>query len=372
MKLKTGNHWLYVLAVVVLVIPLTARADAGTPLMWAGILHLVLGNLFIGIIEGVILANVFNLNIWLCILVMIPANYFSAWFGDLFLNAEISRVLPFELYTAWHWIWAMVVFTYLMTLVLEWPFVFFCFRKSPDRLKRSLWGNLLVQSASYILLFSWYAIASGTTLYTQTHVVAISDVNFSKRGLLYFISQTNGTVCVLDLSSSQTQKIASLGKVDSDDRLVMQASTNNPRHWDLLETSRKFVICSNLPVETAVYATNSYDRNTTIIRGTWMNCGEAPKLGNASTSDWKFRTGFWPIEGLRGTNEKTGESIYLALETPFVAWIARNATQLSDDSVVFQLGEDQICLFEPASKKLCLLARGQGPVVVLPIEGKSP
>jgi hypothetical protein len=81
-----------------------------------------------------------------------------------------------------------------------------------------------------------------------------------------------------------------------------------------------------------------------------------------------FRTGFWPIEGLRGKNEKTGETIYFSLETPFVSWIARSATQLPGDYVVFQLGDDQICLFETATKKIALLARGQGPVVVLPKE----
>jgi len=367
-----GKRWLHALGVVLLAIPLTARADAGTPLLWAGMLHLVFGNAIIGVFEGAILARVFKLKNSVCILTMIPANYFSAWFGGFFLNSQIGKSLPLNLYTAWHWIWIMVVFTYLMTLVLEWPFVFFCFRKSPDRLKRSLWGNLLVQSASYILLFGWYAMASGTTLYTQTHVVAVSDVNFPKQGLLYFISRTNGTVDVLDLSSRQTQKIAALGKVDDDERLFMQASANSPGHWNILETSRRTVICSNLPVETAVYATNDYNPNITEIRGTMFNFGNAPIIGNAMGSDWRFRTGFWPIEGLHGTNKKTGESIHLALETPFAYWIARSATQLPDDSIVFQLGNDQICLFEPATKKLCLLARGQGPVVLLPIEKKSP
>ena len=43
-------------------VPLTARADAGTPLMWAGMLHLVFGNAIIGIFEGLILAWLFKLS----------------------------------------------------------------------------------------------------------------------------------------------------------------------------------------------------------------------------------------------------------------------------------------------------------------------
>lgn len=71
-------------------IPLTVRADAGTPLMWAGMLHMVFGNAIIGIFEGLILAWIFKLRKGICVLVMIPANYFSAWIGGLYLNHEIS------------------------------------------------------------------------------------------------------------------------------------------------------------------------------------------------------------------------------------------------------------------------------------------
>ena len=35
-----------------LCVPITLSANAGTPLMWAGILHLILGNLMIGLLEG--------------------------------------------------------------------------------------------------------------------------------------------------------------------------------------------------------------------------------------------------------------------------------------------------------------------------------
>ena len=144
--------------------PVTARADAGTPLMWATALHLVIGNFFIGFFEGWLLSWIFKLRVWVCILAMIPANYFSAWVGGYFLNAAVTRSLPFTLYNAWPWIWTMVAFTYLMTLILEWPFIHFCFRKEPGRWRKSLRGNLLVNSLSYALLFGWYWMASGTSL----------------------------------------------------------------------------------------------------------------------------------------------------------------------------------------------------------------
>jgi hypothetical protein len=344
-------------------IPFTACADAGTPLMWAEMLHLAIGNLIIGIFEGLILAWIFKLRKGICVLAMIPANYFSAWVGGLFLNSKITTALPFDIYNAWRWIWVMVVFTYLMTLILEWPFVFFCFRKEPDRLKRSLRGNLLVNSLSYVLLFGWYWMASGTTLYTKMNVVQLSEIKFSDHGLVYFISETNG-VCTLNLNSHQVEKVYALSETNKDDRLFVQKSTFDANNWNILDSAKKTVISSNLQAMAAQNWRDTNDPNR--IEGTWFNFGEVPKLGTAGKSNWSFETGFWPIEGFSGENQKTGEKIYFSLETPFIAWIVRNATHLPGDYIVFQLGEDQICLFETATKKIALLAKGQGPVVVLP------
>jgi hypothetical protein len=63
-------------------------------------------------------------------------------------------------------------------------------------------------------------------------------------------------------------------------------------------------------------------------------------------------------------HEKTGERIRLALETPFIIRVISDLSILPDDEVVFQLGDDQICLFARKSKKLGLLTRGRSPIAV--------
>ena len=359
--------WVSAVIALLICIPFTARANAGTPLMWAGMLHMVFGNAIIGIFEGTILSRVFKLKSGACVLVMICANYFSAWGGELFLNYQITKLLPFNLYNAWHWIWTMVIVTFIITLILEWPFVFFCFRKEQHRLKESMRGNLLINSLSYVLLFSWYFLASGTTLFTKTNIVQPSEITFPKEGIVYFISETNG-VCRFDFNSRQTEKVYPL-KAEKNDRLFVKASAFNTNNWDILDSAKKILVCSNLQVTATPCSRDTNDPNR--IEGTWFNFGTAPKLGIAEKSNWKFRTGFWAIEGVRGANTNSGESIHFSLETPFVSWNARNATQLPENYVVFQLGDNQICLFETATKKIALLARGQGPVAVLPKENPT-
>ena len=69
-----------------------------------------------------------------------------------------------DLTHGWQWFWIMVGVTYGLTLMLEWPFVAWGIRGAQGRLERSVQASLLVQSSSYILLFGWYWMASGTSL----------------------------------------------------------------------------------------------------------------------------------------------------------------------------------------------------------------
>jgi hypothetical protein len=55
--------------------------------------------------------------------------------------------------------------------------------------------------------------------------------------------------------------------------------------------------------------------------------------------------------------------VHFALEMPLARWPVRNAAHLASDYLVFQLGEDQICLMHPPSRRIALIARGKGPVV---------
>ena len=52
-------------------------------------LHLVFGNAFIGIGEGLLLAWLFSVPTGKSVAVMILANYASAWLGGLFIRGAL-------------------------------------------------------------------------------------------------------------------------------------------------------------------------------------------------------------------------------------------------------------------------------------------
>jgi hypothetical protein len=365
---RRKGAWLPMLCLGIFCIPSTVLADAGTPLMWAGMFHLAIGNALIGLFEGALLVRFFSLRKGRTIGLLIAANYFSAWVGGWFVCGPVVRMLNLDLNNAWRWFWVLVVVTYVMTLVLEWPFVALSFRGTKDWVKRSIKGNLLVQTASYLLIFGWYWMASQTSLFTQMHVVSPDDIHPPPSVLVYFISDQNGDIYVRNLSSMETHKEFDLKSTNENDRLFVQRTESNC--WDLAALGEG--ADDRNPRVTQVrrcFATEAVSDGRTNYngseRGSWGNFGKVPQLGEAGTNRWEFWAGFWPGEGLRGEDKETGAKAQLSFETPFAQWTVRNATQLPNDEVIFQLGEDQICIFDPNSKKVALLEHGRGPIVGL-------
>jgi hypothetical protein len=301
---------------------------------------------------------------------MILANYASAWMGALFISGSMVRALPMDLNNGWMWFWIMVALTYCMTLVLEWPFVAWCFRGTQGWLRRSLGASLVVQSASYVLLFAWYWSASGTSLYTRMEVVPPADLALPGSVLVYYIDSADGAVHRRNLVGPGEQKVFDLHSTSDNDRLFVEPSTADPGRWDLmarLETRDRHnpslvVVQSNLEVEAASAPTGG---ESDLPDGTWFNFGEVQKLSRATASQWEFWAGFWPVEGLEASNTATGERVEFSYETPFGAWTVRNAVHLPSDKVLFQLGDDQICAFDPVTRRVALLWRGRGPVAVM-------
>src|SRR5262245_548328 len=103
------RYSIFLLAIIgLLSFPSNASANAGTPLMWAGALHLTIGNFFIGILEGLLLGWIFRVPKTRAVRVMIGANYLSAWLGWAVIDGAIVRSLEMDLGNAWSWYWIMV------------------------------------------------------------------------------------------------------------------------------------------------------------------------------------------------------------------------------------------------------------------------
>jgi hypothetical protein len=304
------------------------------------------------------------------ILILIAANYASAWAGGFLVAGYLPSLVDITIQNIQSWFLAFVVVAFVVTLLIEFVFFWFALGSPEHRLRRTVTATLTVNGISYILLFGWYWIASGTSMLTQLEVVSVDKMKLPEPYALYYLSKGGDQIIRIDPTKPNSK--ATVSKVTAphrNDRLF--ARPRKDSGFDLfvyldsedrgaeMESRILEDFSEQAPVEWRIAEGHSEK-----AEGSWFNFGPVPTIGPAS--NWAFHTGFWPVEGISGKNEKTGKNVHYSLELPFAAWPVRNATQIAGDYVVAQLGDDQICLMNLESGTIALVARGKGPIVAKP------
>ncbi|MCL4215506.1 MAG: hypothetical protein KJ052_00650 [Candidatus Hydrogenedentes bacterium] len=192
---------------------------------------------------------------------------------------------------------------------------------------------------------------------------------------LYYISAEDGDVYRTPLDAADSVKVFDLNSVEKDefedpDTLAFLTSSENSERVDLVavlwrEDQEMVTVPVVEDVAPASAVAEISDREKLSWGGWWGNYAAVSKLGAASDSPWQFNAGGWALEGLRGTNEATGARARFSVELPVARWPIRKAVQLPGDNVLFQLGPNQICLYDPIRDELALVAKGRQPVLVL-------
>ncbi len=370
--MKTRKFIILLALLCLFALPRQALADAGTPLMWAGFLHLFFGNAIIGLLEGLAIGWLFAVRKGRAILAMILANYFSAWIGYLFVG-DVGHRLPMDLNTAWRWFWFVVVATYLLTLILEWPFVAWCFRGGKNWFRKSIRASFVVQTASYLVLFGWYWAAMDAGIYTKMQVVPVTQLSLPEQVSVYFISARDGDVYRRSLTGASEQKVYDLHSRSMEDRLVIRPASDDTNRLELVvrrggaRFPQSSVAVVGVIRAQAVPTISPSDPQFPGVHGS----DQSLRLGSAMNSDW-----ITYVEPWNGSvicyNRRTPRFESLAFETPLCAWAAWNPVLLPSDVVLFQFGDDQICVFSPKQRKLALLWRGRGAVPVIEPTGVEP
>ena len=345
-----------------------AYADAGTPLVWFGMLHLVVGNIFIGFLEGRIIAAFLGVRKTSAVSIMIAANFTSMLIGYFSFEGFERTLAPkflgeHPLYNALPLLIMLVAASFVLTVLIEWPFCLAAVRKLDSRLKKSIFASVLVQAVSYALLVPFYFLASGTSLFTRADIDHSVVTNAEDPVTIFFISPKDGDVYRIRLNGSRLEKICEFGGKDHNVRLFLRKAEDGAA-WDLWvrpDRSKDSDIMLVFGLTSAAAEQNPYREDNEY---TWFSFGPAADMRAEDKRNWNVRTGFWAFEGLLARNEETGERINAALETSFLEWYARNATVLPSDKVVYQLG-DQIVLLDLNTRKIGLVTIGRGPVVVL-------
>ncbi len=356
----------------VVLLPVVAYANAGTALFRTTLLYLFIGNAIIGIIEGLLIAKIYHLEKIRSVPVMIVANYFSFIAGycliylsglTLYLSGNpASRFLsiPVNIYNVLDIVIFLSVIMFLITVIIEARFCYMLFRKSDHAVRKSLTASFIAQTVSYSILFVLFYCSSHISLISQTEVVRSETDGSQGTALIFFISPEDGDVYSIQSDGSNLKKLIEHDIKESESMLFVRCEQGqeNRELWvnDVYPNKHN----ETLLLRNFQYETSCLEQDETSVRK-FSSEGEALYL---EKSDYKVETGYWPSQGL-SVESDDGPVLRLALETPFIQWPARNATVISGDRVIFQMG-DQILILDMNKKTLRLITMGRGPLVAIP------
>jgi hypothetical protein len=265
-------------------------------------------------------------------------------------------------------IWALVVATYLATIVFEWPFCYLALKKGAFKsgvLKASIHASVIVQTASYTILVLWFYFVSGKGLYTA--IKTDHSLSFARhtQATIYFVSSKDGDIYKIGADGKGCRKVLNANIAGDESRLFVRLN-KEADNWDFWVRGYPTRKANTLLIKDFVSENASSEIQAGFRDKDWpLYFGRPLDLRPVKQRDWTIFAEIWAWYGINARNEKTGKSLGIGLETPFLQWRSRYATILPGNKVVYQLGEDQIVMLDLESRKIGLIARGCSPVVTL-------
>jgi hypothetical protein len=313
-------------------------------------IHFIALNLAIGILEGLCLGFLFKLPKWKTIGWMVLANYASSWIGGPFLQKIISTDI--EPSQVGRYIITIIIAAYLLTLLLEFPFVYLACKSKLSRWEISIWGSLVIQTVSYSLLVAfWYYPLCSMSILKSVDWVNTTEFIKNTNAVMYYIDSTGKNVHRMNLDGTNNAPIITSGNSVIEE-LTFEYNKET-KTADIVAVSNK-----NYTVISSVLNEVEYEiRNNDRFR--WSDSPE--DLRNTEERSWDV---FGSVYVIRIINSSTGQKINLRLNIPFLDWQVFWLTILPCDEMVFQFGS-RICLYSRPENKMIILAKGSSPVVFL-------
>lgn len=358
--LSRAGKFVAAIIAILIILAQNSYADGGSPLVFMTAGHLFFGNAIIGVVEGLILALVFRARILRCIWVMILANYASmiaGLLGLLSLGSVLENFITID-YLLFSMI-ALGLGSYLITVVLEWPFCYWALEAESRRRRRALIASTLVNAASYAILVPLYLSVSETSLITGVKVDHVANIAGGTKACVYYVADDGHTVSRIRLDGSNRQRVK-----------TFNFSADIPA---MTICSRAGIPClaALVPEQSSGASQASWTPILDTIPGVTASCRPCDSIDftyrppNVDLRQPNHRN--WEIYeagSLWADNRETGQGISLSMETLAFHWAFQNLTVLPGDQVVCQLGK-QIVLVDLSSCRIGLITRGVSPVVVL-------
>jgi len=335
------------------------------------LVSLLIGNTLMGLLQAFLIRLIFKVRGCGLVFWAIAANYVSAIAGIILINGYSDAVIGWvggslPIYAVWRILLVLALASFLLTVLIEWPFYWLAMGPRSGGWKRSLRATLLVNVVSYILLAGWYWTASpkpfdwGGSLCRASEMTAMPDAR------VFYLSPDGKEVWQVRLDWSAPSRFCALPTPEPNGVLGFW-STDHAGYWQLASRPAWNKPWQVIAEVGPCRATSRPTEKSGEVPIGWQGFPFTGDLQVESSRTWEIQTGSGGVEGVRVRAAKPimGEYRYIrGVWLPWIAWGAASPTILPNDQMVFQLGE-QIMWVDLSRNLAAGIAAGHGPVVTL-------
>jgi len=335
-------------------------ADGATLLVLTGMAQLVVGNAIIGLLEGILLAAIFKVPRKRAVWIMILANYVSMIAGLVGVKVAWAGLRPWlvgdePLYHMTRLVLIPAALSFAVTLALEWPFCYWAMKGETRRFRRSVQGDLIVQTASYLLLVPVFFWASQINLLTDFSTDRSLAARSPNDATVFFVDGRDDALYRIGADGSDRRKVADLPA----DWMPKLVPDQDFKWWDLQieQRGQQRTLIPHL-------ASDLFSREDAELAGASVDpwhYGPAYDYRRPGERRWLLSHDHW--SWISASDSQTDRHVSIAMELPFEKWMASAVTMLPGERAVFAMG-DQILLADMNTRKVCMLVRGHWPIVV--------
>ncbi len=341
-----------------------ALADSGTALMRIDVYKLLWGNFIIAWIEALIIYLIFRKKcsslkfrrIWLF---MIAANYLSMIVGrwmllDYFAQWITGRLaVDSALYILRGFIISLFAASFIVTLILEWPFCLLAVRKVPGKFKASLTALFASQTATYALMVPvalWLGMYGAVTNVKADPAVVTDTRNDA---LIYYVDKGENAICSIRINGTDRKKLVELADVKNRRQFVLKREALD-KPWSLYAESGdgdSRLLLKDISFPIVPVSRITPNDSLEIHVPSWFDGFDyRPAEHSPWIIDYAY---YWLVL----KNESTGERFNVSLDTPFIRWFIEGASMLPGDRVVFSFGR-RIVLLDIETRRIGQITTG--------------
>lgn len=361
-------------------------ANVAIWMMFVSLPMLLVGNAFIGLLEGLVLVWLFKVRWRRAVVCMVIANYVSmlagltlfgfAWGEGIFHLIWRPTIVDYR-----EWFVTALGLAFVLSILLEWPLCRLSFSKPRRSWGRSLFACGMLQVVSYLLclapILDWYEEIHINDTVEVVPVASIVDGDLPF--WVYFIDTDDGDIYRMRLDGTDIEHVRK-ARFTSSSRLFL---------W-----KKAISIDASVPFD--LYVGWGEDQPITLLEDDFAS-SESAFVDMWFVSEYfpgwngyTFAADLRPMDERRlfvrvnwrsmevaeiyasedGMFDSLGHLIFaynrhfqLRFKTTIGSWRCLNPTILPGDLVIFEFG-GQICALDLKEKKLAFIRFGNGPVVV--------